>query len=139
MEFSPLDVPLLRWGTCGVISAIGCLISMVWVLAYLVTALICSLFMFNNPLITEPAYIIMTCVVAVIGIGCGVFAIFKKNKINVPKYFLLQRDYQENLSKKIKNKRIKFPVVIKPVNEGSSLGVYICKNKKQLKIKLKKL
>ena len=31
----------------------------------------------------------------------------------------------------MKNKKIKFPLVIKPVNEGSSLGVYICKNKKQ--------
>jgi len=65
--------------------------------------------------------------------------IFKKNKIKVPKYFLLQRDYQENLSKKIKNKRIKFPVVIKPVNEGSSLGVYICKNKIQFNKNYNKL
>ena len=55
--------------------------------------------------------------------------IFKKNKIKVPKYFLLQKNHQENPSKKIKNKRIRFPIVIKPVNEGSSLGVYICKNK----------
>ena len=29
----------------------------------------------------------------------------------------------------MKNKKIKFPIVIKPINEGSSLGVYICKNK----------
>ena len=28
-------------------------------------------------------------------------------------------------------KKIKFPIVIKPINEGSSIGVYICKNKKQ--------
>ena len=31
----------------------------------------------------------------------------------------------------MKKKNIKFPIVIKPINEGSSLGVYICKNIKQ--------
>ena len=55
--------------------------------------------------------------------------IFKKNKMKVPKYFLLQKGQEKNLKKKIKNKKIKFPIVIKPINEGSSLGVYICKNK----------
>ena len=55
--------------------------------------------------------------------------IFKKNNIKVPKYFLLQKDYEGNFKKKIKSKKIKFPIVIKPINEGSSLGVYICKNK----------
>ena len=60
--------------------------------------------------------------------------IFNKNNIRVPKYFLLYRDYDENIIKKIR-----FPVVIKPVNEGSSLGVYICKNKIELKKNYKKL
>ena len=31
----------------------------------------------------------------------------------------------------MKRKNIKFPIVIKPINEGSSLGVHICKNKIQ--------
>ena len=57
---------------------------------------------------------------------------FKKNGIKVPKSFLLQKTNDKKLFKKIKIKKIKFPIVIKPVNEGSSLGVYICKNKKQL-------
>ena len=57
---------------------------------------------------------------------------FKKNGIKVPKSFLLQKINDKKLFKKIKIKKIKFPIVIKPVNEGSSLGVYICKNKKQL-------
>ena len=57
--------------------------------------------------------------------------IFKKNKIKVPKYFLLEKGYEGNLQRKIKNNKIKFPIVIKPINEGSSLGVYICKNKLQ--------
>ena len=65
--------------------------------------------------------------------------IFKKNKIKVPKYFLLQKDHRENFTEKIKIKKIKFPIVIKPVNEGSSLGVYICKNKTQLNKNIKKL
>ena len=57
--------------------------------------------------------------------------IFKKNRINVPKYFLLQKDYKWEFDRKIKNKKIKFPIVIKPINEGSSLGVFICKNRTQ--------
>ena len=65
--------------------------------------------------------------------------IFKKNKIKVPKYFLLHKGYEDNLKKKIKNKKIKFPIVIKPISEGSSLGVYICKNKMQFYKNYKKL
>ena len=56
--------------------------------------------------------------------------IFKKNNIKVPKYFLLHRHVEKSLKKKMENKKINFPIVIKPINEGSSLGVYICKNKK---------
>ena len=65
--------------------------------------------------------------------------IFKKNKIRVPKYFLLKKSYKEDFVNKIKTKKIKFPIVIKPVNEGSSLGVYICENKVHLNKNLKKL
>ena len=68
--------------------------------------------------------------------------IFRKKNINVPKYFLLDNNYKFNLKKKMEEKRIKFPIVIKPINEGSSLGVYICENKKEFKRnynKLKKL
>ena len=36
-------------------------------------------------------------------------------------------------------KLIKFPIVIKPINEGSSLGVYICKNQMQFYKYYKKL
>ena len=59
--------------------------------------------------------------------------LFKKNRIRFPKYFVSQKDSEKDLVKKIKKKKIKFPIVIKPVNEGSSLGVHICKNKIQLK------
>jgi len=60
--------------------------------------------------------------------------VFKKNNIKVPKSFIIHKGYEERLKNKIN-----FPVVIKPINEGSSLGVYICKNKKQLINKYKKL
>jgi D-alanine-D-alanine ligase len=56
--------------------------------------------------------------------------IFKKNNIKSPQYFTLQRDYnnKNKLHKIIKRKKIKFPIVVKPISEGSSIGVKICKN-----------
>ena len=61
--------------------------------------------------------------------------IFIKNKIFTPKYFVIQKDQIKTL--RLKNKFIKknfsFPIVIKPVNEGSSLGVKIAKNFIELK------
>jgi D-alanine-D-alanine ligase len=64
--------------------------------------------------------------------------IFIQNKILTPKYvkFIYKKNFKE-IIKKITNK-LKFPVVIKPVNEGSSVHVYIC-NKTDIKKKLKKL
>ncbi|MDC1014798.1 D-alanine--D-alanine ligase [Candidatus Pelagibacter sp.] len=55
--------------------------------------------------------------------------IFIKNKINTPKY--IKYSYEENNFNLIKNiaKRLKFPVVIKPINEGSSVNVFICTKK----------
>ena len=32
----------------------------------------------------------------------------------------------------MKSKKINYPIVLKPINEGSSLGVEICKNKEKL-------
>ena len=56
--------------------------------------------------------------------------IFIKNKILTPRYFnLVKQKIKKNKFKKLFNKkRISFPVVIKPVAEGSSLGVKIVKN-----------
>ena len=55
--------------------------------------------------------------------------IFIKNKILTPKY--IKFDYKKNKTNIIKiiDKKIKFPVVIKPTNEGSSVHVYICTKK----------
>ena len=67
--------------------------------------------------------------------------IFIKNRVRTPNYFFLNKDdYQNlNLSKKIKEKRMNFPIVIKPNDEGSSIGVKICKNINLLKKEFKKL
>jgi len=56
--------------------------------------------------------------------------IFKKNKIKTPNYFILknEKSYLNEVKKQLKNKKLKFPVVTKPINEGSSIGVKICKN-----------
>ena len=65
--------------------------------------------------------------------------IFKKNNMKVPKHFLLEKNKKVSLNKKMKKNKIKFPIVIKPINEGSSLGVYICKNKKEFNKNYKKI
>jgi D-alanine-D-alanine ligase len=64
--------------------------------------------------------------------------IFLSNKILTPKYikFTFQKD-EKNIIQKIE-KKLKFPVVIKPINEGSSVHVYIC-SKKNFTKKLKLL
>ena len=65
--------------------------------------------------------------------------IFKKNNIKVPKYFLLDKKNENKINNNFKKNKINFPVVIKPISEGSSLGVFICKNNKQLKQNYRKL
>ena len=60
--------------------------------------------------------------------------IFIKNKINTPKFFTYLYDLKKSdLIKKI-NKKLKFPVVVKPLNEGSSVNVYICNKRNIIKI-----
>ena len=64
--------------------------------------------------------------------------LFIKNKINTPKSFIYFFDKKNSdLIKKIK-KELKFPVVIKPLNEGSSVNVFICSSKSIIK-NLKKI
>ena len=56
--------------------------------------------------------------------------IFIKNRIDTPKYFSQNKNEinLKNLKKLLKKKKMTFPIVIKPIDEGSSLGVKICKN-----------
>ena len=59
--------------------------------------------------------------------------IFIKNKISTPKFFTYSYDLNNSdLIKKI-DKKLKFPVVVKPINEGSSVNVFICNKKNIIK------
>jgi len=64
--------------------------------------------------------------------------IFIKNKILTPKY--IKFDYEKNTKNifEVIKKKLNFPVVIKPISEGSSVHVYIC-TKKNIVKNLKKL
>ncbi len=60
--------------------------------------------------------------------------IFIKNKINTPKFIKYLFDKKNlDIIKKI-DKKLKFPVVVKPINEGSSVNVYICTKKNIIRI-----
>ena len=56
--------------------------------------------------------------------------IFKKNKIKSPEYFVIKKGdlSRSKLKSFIKKHSLKFPIVVKPVNEGSSIGVKIAKD-----------
>lgn len=67
--------------------------------------------------------------------------IFIKKKILTPKYIKFNFNKSNKIDKKLIfmiQKKLKFPVVIKPINEGSSVNVYIC-SKKNFIQNLKKL
>jgi len=60
--------------------------------------------------------------------------IFTRNNIKTPKFLPIKKtEYNVKKIQKIMNsKKINYPIVLKPINEGSSLGVEICKNKEKL-------
>ena len=60
--------------------------------------------------------------------------IFIKNKINTPKFIIYSFDKKNSDLIHLINKKLKFPVVVKPINEGSSVNVYICNKKNIIKI-----
>ena len=57
--------------------------------------------------------------------------IFIKNKILTPKYlkFSYNKILKKNIFLKLINSKFTFPVIIKPINEGSSVNVFICTRK----------
>ena len=59
--------------------------------------------------------------------------IFIKNKILTPRYIKYSYDYNDKELFSLVKKKLKFPVVVKPINEGSSVNVFICDEKKILK------
>ncbi len=52
--------------------------------------------------------------------------IFIKNKILTPKFILYEFNKKKTVLLNLIQKKLKFPVVIKPINEGSSVNVFIC-------------
>jgi D-alanine-D-alanine ligase len=60
--------------------------------------------------------------------------IFIKNKINTPKFIKYSYDKKNSNLIKIIDNKLKFPVVVKPLNEGSSVNVFICTKKNITKI-----
>ena len=62
--------------------------------------------------------------------------IFLKNNILTPKYLKFSYRNYKNKLKLIKNlkKKLGFPLVVKPINEGSSVNVFICNKNNVLKI-----
>ena len=52
--------------------------------------------------------------------------IFIKNRILTPKYITYSFDKSKQILINLIEKKLKFPVVIKPINEGSSVNVFIC-------------
>tara|TARA_B100001057_G_scaffold175513_1_gene176176 strand:+ start:137 stop:1051 length:915 start_codon:yes stop_codon:yes gene_type:complete len=60
--------------------------------------------------------------------------IFIENKIKTPKFFKYSYDMKNSDLIKIIEKKLKFPVVVKPINEGSSVNVFICTKKSISKI-----
>ena len=67
--------------------------------------------------------------------------IFKKKGLLTPNYiFLNSANYKKIIKKKsLRNSKFNYPMVVKPSNEGSSIGVKICKNYNQLKLSVEKL
>ena len=60
--------------------------------------------------------------------------LFIKYKIDTPKFFTYSFDKKNFQLIKIINSKLKFPVVVKPLNEGSSVNVFICNKKNIFKI-----
>ena len=60
--------------------------------------------------------------------------LFIKYKINTPKFFTYSFDKKNSQLIKAINSKLKFPVVVKPLNEGSSVNVFICTRKNIFKI-----
>ena len=59
--------------------------------------------------------------------------IFLKNDILTPKFLSFSFNKPDKILIKLIERKLKFPVVVKPLNEGSSVNVYICKKNDVLK------
>ncbi len=59
--------------------------------------------------------------------------IFLKNKILTPKYFIYTFNKSSKKLISFVKKKLNFPVVVKPINEGSSVNVFICTKQNLIK------
>ena len=66
-----------------------------------------------------------------------VFKGFEKSHLKSKKYNAILENTDNDLIKKVE-RYLQFPVVVKPINEGSSVNVFIC-SKKNFLDKVKKL
>ena len=60
--------------------------------------------------------------------------LFIKYGINTPKFFTYSFDKKKSQIIKLINYKLRFPVVVKPLNEGSSVNVFICNRKNIFKV-----
>ena len=60
--------------------------------------------------------------------------LFIKYGINTPKFFTYSFDKKKSQIIKLINYKLRFPVIVKPLNEGSSVNVFICNRKNIFKI-----
>ncbi len=61
--------------------------------------------------------------------------VLKANDIPSPQYFSMHKcEYEQSKSEKLKEieKKLSFPVIVKPANLGSSIGISICENSSSL-------
>ncbi len=59
--------------------------------------------------------------------------VFKANDIKSPAYVYFDKcEYEQNTKLHKKIEKIGFPLVVKPANLGSSIGISVCKNEKEL-------
>jgi len=60
--------------------------------------------------------------------------LFIKYGINTPKFFTYSFDKKKSQIIKLINYKLRFPVIVKPLNEGSSVNVFICNRKNIFKV-----
>jgi D-alanine--D-alanine ligase len=59
--------------------------------------------------------------------------ILKENGFNVTEKFIFKTNELKNIENVLKEKNINFPVIIKPVDDGCSYGVFLCNNLEEVK------
>ncbi len=64
--------------------------------------------------------------------------ILKENGFDIPEKFILKKDEFSEIGPILEKKKIKFPIIIKPIDDGCSCGVFQCNNLDEVKNAIKK-